>query len=159
MNKEDWRSWALVISVDGQPAQVRLDVVWPVYKAAHVLDFHDAVCLASFGAAIARSNLLGGGGIFAGMPIGELDQHNIRVVLEGLSANGGAWKTEADPVLSFTYTLLRRGTINRNQAAIMARDMLQDPEINTESWRKRVDRWAKNQEPRLPPVGKPRQRE
>lgn len=60
-------------------------------------------------------------------------------------------------VLGFCYALLRNQIIGREQAADIAKILLQSKEpIDVDAWRKRVNRWADRE--KLPHPGKPRQR-
>jgi hypothetical protein len=75
----------------------------------------------------------------------ERDVERLRLILEAVhrSPIGQAEDLE-DHVLWRSYTWLLEKQINRKQAARYASDVL-GREISTDTWRKRVDRWAEKQ--------------
>ncbi len=65
-------------------------------------------------------------------------------------------KPSANTVLGFTYHLLRGKTITYNQAADIARVLLEDSTITPDAWRKRIARYVTKND--LDAVGSPRGR-
>ncbi len=84
----------------------------------------------------------------AGIQIGRIFNALERTIAE-------QWHNQEEMLIQATYVLLREGTINRKQAAAVAKTAL-GKNINDESWRKRVDRYASAPERKWPLPGKPR---
>ncbi len=81
---------------------------------------------------------------------------NVRKVIAWMRGEGDeGWTTEEDPYLSFSYHLLVRKEITRAEAAQFASAMLGYP-IEQDSWRKRVDRWARLR--KFAPIGQTKRR-
>ncbi len=86
----------------------------------------------------------------------EKEIHQIGRVLSTLEITiAERWRNREEMLIQATYALLRDGSITRRQAAAVAKAAL-GKDINEESWRKRVDRYANAPERKWPLPGKPR---
>lgn len=156
MNKNDWYNWRInFISEDGRKYAVPLLVLWPTYQAMRRknLTIDEAVTIASFGAWAAHT----------AMPEGlhphydnDSAVHNIRVFLTGLGTQSVPWTEKDDLVMNFTYDLLCKKLITREDAAVIAGNMIKQMPLDQELYRKRLDYWVKTH--KLEPIGQTKRR-
>jgi len=79
----------------------------------------------------------------------------VELMVDSIMSRSSSDDSDREVALEFTYSLLRTGKINREEARAIASDML-GQEIEYEAWRLAVNRWAADPKRQLPPAGQPR---
>jgi hypothetical protein len=130
------------VTLDGIP----VEVYFSLYSGVNRLGLDLTYDLARAGASYIAGNM-----------IPEHQMEHLRAGLEEIADRKlkERWRSDADPILSWTYRLLQAKQINHRQAALIASRLL-GKSITTDCWRQRVQRWATARS--LPPVALHRRR-
>lgn len=106
---------------------------WAFYRTVKAVGFETALLVALLGLTSSKPQ----GDVLTKLEVDTLTQALLALDDAGINQ----WRNKEDGALELTYTLLREGSINREQAADFATDILGTP-VGTEAWRKRLDKWA-----------------
>lgn len=151
MSNEDWETSVGILLTDPEtgddfPHLLSLPVFWGWYTVIVSQGIDQALEMAAFAGALVRHDLVdkrdGGTFVKGGLP--QEERAYLRRMLECLKDMGDRNKDKETHALQISYEVLGRKDWTRKQAARFASNVL-GREISTDTWRKRVDRWAQRQ--------------